>query len=40
MIPKEKLQWTEKDSRDAKTFVDGVKDGSIKTTNFLNLKRA
>ena len=40
MIPKEKLQWTEKDSEDAKVFVSGVKDGSIKTMNFLNLKRA
>lgn len=40
MIPKEKLQWTEKDSEDAKVFVAGVRDGSIKTMNFLNLKRA
>ena len=40
MIPKEKLQWTEKDSEDAKVFVSGVEDGSIKTMNFLNLKRA
>lgn len=40
MIPKEKLQWTEKDSEDAKAFVEGVNNGSIKTMDFLNLKRA
>jgi hypothetical protein len=40
MISKERLQWTQKDSDDAKAFVEGVDNGSIKTTNFLNLKRA
>jgi len=40
MISKEKLQWTSKDSEDAKAFVEGVSNGSIKTVNFLNLKRA
>jgi hypothetical protein len=40
MIPKEKLQWTSKDTEDAKAFVEGVESGSIKTTNFLDLKRA
>ncbi len=40
MITKEQLQWTEADTKDATAFVSGVKDGSIKTTDFLNLKRA
>jgi len=40
MIPKEKLQCTAKDSEDAKAFVDGVENGSIKTMSFFNLKRA
>lgn len=40
MISKEQLQWTHQDSEDAKSFVEGVKNGSIKTTDFLNLKRA
>lgn len=39
MISKEKLQWTQKDSEDAQKFVEGVSNGSIKTMNFLNLKR-
>lgn len=38
MISKEQLQWTSKDSEDAKAFVDGVNNGSVKTINFLNLK--
>jgi len=40
MISKEKLQWTTTDSKDAEAFVEGVSNGSIKTTNFLSLKRA
>lgn len=34
VIPKEKLQWTSKDSEDAKAFVEDVENGSIKTMNF------
>ena len=39
MISKEQLQWTTKDNEDAKSFVEGVNNGSIKTTNFLSLKK-
>ena len=39
MIPKEKLLWTDKDSKDAEAFIAGVDDGSIPTTDLVNLKR-
>ena len=39
MIPREKLRWTEQDTKDAIKFVKGVEDGSIETVDFFSLKR-
>ncbi len=39
MIPREKLFWTEKDSKEAEAFLKGVRDGTIKTVDFMTLKR-